>query len=93
MAEVSWADQALQNLEDIRLYIGIDNPFAAGRVAAALIVAAESLCALPDRGRAIGGGARELTHMRPYIIRYRHDPEHGVVEILAVWHGARSRLP
>ena len=90
LVDVSWADQALRDLEGIRLYISSDNPAAAGRVAAAVIAAADTLSELPDRGRPIRDGMRELTHVRPYVIRYQHSRERNLVEIVSVWHGARE---
>ncbi len=36
---------------------------------------------------------RELVSVRPYLIRYTYDTARDVVEIVAVWHGARDRLP
>ena len=90
LADVSWADQALRDLEAIRIYIDVDSPSAAVRLATALVVAAQSLSTLPDRGRPIRDGMRELTHIRPYVIRYRHDRERGFVEIVTVWHAARD---
>jgi len=49
-----------EDLRGIRGYIAQFNPFAAERVALALLSAAESLIDLPERGRAIGQSRREL---------------------------------
>lgn len=90
MTEIRWTDGAIRDLEAIRIYIDADSPAAAERVALSLVVAADGLAVLPDRGRPIGGDMRELTQIRPYIIRYRHDQNAALVEILTVWHGARQ---
>ena len=91
MTEVRWADGALRDLEAIRVYISVDSLSAAERVAGALIAAADNLTILPERGRPIRGKMRELTQIRPYIVRYRYDPLRDAVDILAIWHGARLK--
>lgn len=61
---------------------------AADRLADKLFRAGNALDQKPDRGRPIAGDRRELTHVRPYLIRYR--VRAGTVEILAVRHQARK---
>jgi len=87
LARVVWTEPARQDLEGIRSYIGQFSPLAAQRMAVRLHAAAESLREQPWRGRSIGRGRRELTIIRPYLIRYRLDGE--VVVILRIRHGAR----
>ncbi len=58
-------------------------------MAGRLLEAAESLSEFSDRGRPIDGN-RELTVIRPYIIRYRVARD--AVFILRVRHGARDSL-
>ena len=87
MARVLWTEPARQDLEDIRSYIGRFSPLAAQRMAVRLRAAADSLREHPDRGRSIARGRRELTIIRPYLIRYRLDGE--IVVILRIRHGAR----
>ncbi|MCF8506467.1 MAG: type II toxin-antitoxin system RelE/ParE family toxin [Caulobacter sp.] len=87
MAEVIWTREALRQLRAIRTYIAKDNPHAARRTFLKLLAASDSLAILPARGRPIGSGRRELTHVRPYLIRYRVKAE--VVRILEVRHAAR----
>ena len=48
-----------------------------------------SLIDFPDRGRPVGNGRRELTIVRPYLIRYV--VVGGAVRILSVRHAARRR--
>jgi plasmid stabilization system protein ParE len=56
-------------------------------MAALIIGAANSLATFPYRGRQVPGTQlRESTIARPYIIRYRLDPDR--VVILRVRHGA-----
>jgi plasmid stabilization system protein ParE len=88
VAEVIWSRKALQQLQAIRAYIATDNPHAARRVFLKLIAASDALVLLPDRGRPIGSGRRELTHVRPYLIRYR--VRANAVKILEVQHRARQ---
>ena len=89
VAEVVWTGPALASLETIRLYIGALSPLAAQRMALRLLAAGTSLAEHPERGRAIGGGRRELVTVPPYLIRYWI--KGATVEILAVRHGARRR--
>jgi len=87
VALVDWSRRALQQLKAIRAHIAEDNPYAARRVFLKIVAATDSLTFLPDRGRLIGEGRRELTHVRPYLIRYRVKGTR--VEILEVRHAAR----
>jgi toxin ParE1/3/4 len=48
---------------------------------------AESLTEFPDRGRDAGEGMREMTVVRPYVIRYRVAED--AVFILRIRHSAR----
>jgi addiction module RelE/StbE family toxin len=85
---ITWAAEARANLLGIRSYIAHFNPPAAQRLAARLVQAAESLMDFPERGRRVTSRIRELTIVRPYIIRYRVDE--GRVVILRIRHGARQ---
>jgi toxin ParE1/3/4 len=79
---------AQTDIISIRPYIDQFNPAAAARMAGLLIAAADSLAQLPDRGRPIANGRRELVWSWPYVIRSRIDGE--LVTILRVRHGAQS---
>ncbi|MHB8287091.1 MAG: type II toxin-antitoxin system RelE/ParE family toxin [Caulobacteraceae bacterium] len=67
---VIWSSRSRRDLEAIRLYIGRDAPLAARRLSIQFFAAGESLATMPDRGRHVGGGVRELTIIYPYVIRY-----------------------
>jgi toxin ParE1/3/4 len=85
---VIWTSSALADLEGIRRYIGNFNPYAARDMADRVIEAGNSLANFPYRGRSVPGTQlRESTIARPYIIRYRVEPNR--VVILRVRHGAR----
>lgn len=88
MAQVIWTFQALLDLEDIRTFVARDRPLAAERLANRLRTAAAALDRFPARGRPISQGRRELTHVPPYLIRYRVTANG--VRILEVRHGARE---
>ena len=88
MAQVVWTRGAALELRAIRAYIDQFSPLAAQRMAARLVQAVRSLETLPDRGRPISRGRRELAVIAPYLIRYRH--EGGRVVILEIRHGARE---
>ncbi|MDO9222264.1 MAG: type II toxin-antitoxin system RelE/ParE family toxin [Caulobacter sp.] len=87
MARITWSRRALANLNAIFVYLYDANPDAAAAVFLNVRDAAASLDLMPDRGRPVGGDRRELTHVRPYVIRYRVKGNR--VEILEVRHGAR----
>lgn len=88
VAEVIWTDRALADIEDLVGWISNDKPMAAVRMAERLQTSGDSLAHFPSRGRPISAGRRELTHVRPYLIRYRVEGD--VVTILEVRHGARE---
>jgi plasmid stabilization system protein ParE len=83
--------EARANLAGIRAYIGQFSPLNAQRFSARLVRAVETLADSPDRGRSVSGGARELTVISPYIIRYRVDGDQ--VMVLGIRHGARRPEP
>jgi toxin ParE1/3/4 len=85
---IIWALAAQDDVISIRAYINQFNPAAAVRMANLLIAAADSLSQMPDRGRPIAGGRRELISAWPYVIRYRAKGD--LVTILRVRHGARQ---
>lgn len=87
MRRIIWTDEAIANLEAIAVYIEEFNPLAAQRMALRLVSAAESLAELPDRGRSVGDGKRDLVVITPYVIRYRADEEK--IVIIRIRHGAR----
>lgn len=88
MFEVVWTRSAAVELRLIRAYISQFSPLAAQRMASRLIAAAQSLEAMPERGRPINRGRRELALIAPYLIRYIQLEER--VLILEVRHGARG---
>lgn len=85
---IVWTDDAVANLEAIVTYVAAFNPAAATMLAMRLVAVADSLTEFPNRGRDAGEGRRELTTVRPYILRYRVEGERVVV--LRIRHGARS---
>jgi addiction module RelE/StbE family toxin len=89
--EVIFSPSAIDDLAQIRAYIGKFNPSAAVRMAARLIEAGNSLHELPERGRKISRGRRELPVAPPYVVRYRIKGE--LVEILGIRHGRQRPLP
>ncbi len=90
MRRVVWSDQAREDLISIGEYVESFSPVAARQLAVALIDLSEGLCEFPDRGRPVRPGIRELTSLRPYVIRYAVlDAE---VRIVTIRHGAREPL-
>ncbi|WP_174297068.1 type II toxin-antitoxin system RelE/ParE family toxin [Sphingomonas bacterium] len=89
MAEVVWVGAATDQLVAIAAYIRQFNPKAADETAAKLRSLANSLSTLPRRGRPATADTRELTSVRPYIIRYRVSADGELVIILSVRHSRR----
>jgi toxin ParE1/3/4 len=88
LTPVVWTFSALADVEGIRRYIGNFNPYAARDMAERIIETGNSLATFPHRGRRVPGTQlRETTLARPYIIRYRIEPDR--VLILRVRHSAR----
>lgn len=88
MKKIVWTDEAIAHLEAIVTYVSVYDPAAAERLGRRLIELADSLAEFPDRGRDAGDGKREMTTVRPYILRYRVESER--VIILRIRHGARG---
>lgn len=84
---VVWSDGALENVADISTYIRTFNPRAAARLELDIIRACEGLSTMPDRGRPISRGRRELTITVPYVIQYIVVGDE--VRILSIRHSAR----
>ncbi len=88
---VIWSDQALADLETISLYLAEFSPGAAAHFFIQLKEAGDSLTHFAERGRPSRGGTRELTSLRPYIIRYRVAEDR--VHIVTIRHAARRPEP
>ena len=70
MREVVWTAEAAENLESIITYIEAFNPRAALRIGQRLVASAESLPEFSERGRTACEKSREMTIVRPYVLRY-----------------------
>jgi addiction module RelE/StbE family toxin len=89
MAKVVWSDAALYELAEIRAYIAIFDPAAAGRMVAKLQKVGNSLTEFPLHGRPSIDGSRELATVSPYVLCY--DVVGDVVTVLHIRHGRRHR--
>ena len=90
MRNVVWSEEARENLKAVQAYTAEFNLGAGRRLAVRLVDLAESLVTMPDRGRMVRSGVRELTSIRPDIIRYAIlDDE---VRIVSVRHSAMRPL-
>ena len=87
---IRWLDQALDELETVRVYIARDNPSAAAKVAQRIRRATKVLTEYPAAGRPGRVlNTRELVVSgTPYILPYR--VRGNVLEILRVLHAARK---
>ena len=96
-AELVWRPQALEDLADIYVSIGLDNKEAAERVYSVIETRAEMLCEFPRMGPRrpeIAATARILVE-RPYLILYELHPDTdegptAMIEIVRVVDGRRE---
>jgi toxin ParE1/3/4 len=89
---VVWAAAARDDRRRIAAWLAERNKAAAVRVARALAAAADSLAALPAKGRpGRMPDTRELSAVPPYVVVYRVNEVAGVVRILRIWHTAQDR--
>jgi toxin ParE1/3/4 len=94
--KVIWTDPAIENLQEITAYISRDNSVAAVKFGDELFHHVEVLETFPFIGPTYPRGERGPTReiiFRKYRIFYRVSEERKLVEILAVWHGARDDGP
>ena len=91
MADVVWPDDVIAKIDEITAYIEQEDPAAAGRIYRRLIALGESLADFPHRGRPVKDGAREMTGIPPYVVRYRVMGE--TVVIVGIRHGRQRPLP
>ena len=90
---IIWAPRALEDLKDLVGYIRRDKPVVARNFGEKIIVRAESLCVMPEKGRIIpkfGDPKLREIIVPPYRIAYRIKQAQGLIEIARIWHGARS---
>jgi plasmid stabilization system protein ParE len=83
--QIRWTEQAVQNLEEIKSFIGRDSPSYAQAIVGRLYQAVTQLARFPDSGRVVPGrGVPEIRELvrPPYRIVYRRLPD--AVEILLV---------
>lgn len=90
MADVRWTDQAIEDVQSIRDFIGRNSPRYALLVAERLVGAVERLEALPHSGRMVpefnDDRLREVI-WGSYRILYQLLDD--AVEVLTIYHGAR----
>jgi len=91
--KIRWLDAAIDDLTDLRDYIGRDNQQAAQEIARRLRDAINALPAHPAMGRPgrIGETRELVIPGLPYIIPYR--VRDNTIEILRVLHTARQWPP
>ena len=85
--KILWSSVAIDHLISVRAHIAKDNPHAAQRMAAKILISVESLALHPHLGRpGRVTGTRELVVPdTPYILPYRIHKN--AVEIITVFHG------
>jgi plasmid stabilization system protein ParE len=91
---ISRAAQA--DLERLCSFLAKCDPTAAGRAAAALEAAIQSLDTMPARGRpSILPNTRELIvpfGRSAYVLRYTYSSDNEEVVVLRIWHGRETRV-
>ena len=91
MQRVVWTDRAVDDLGEITTYVRGFNPAAAARLERQFVEVAESLVLMPERGRPVGHGRREIVVRPPYLMRYV--VVEGEIRILFVRHAAGRPAP
>lgn len=85
--KILWSPRAIEHLVAVRAYIALDDPPAAERVAAKILLRVESLALHPNMGRPgrIAGTRELVIPDTPYILPYRIHKS--CVEVIAIFHG------
>ena len=89
MADITWTDQALADVEAVCLYIARDAPRYAELVARRVFQTTDRLVAFPRLGRVVPEIGRDDIReviVQSYLLIYRLLPDE--VEVLTVHHGA-----
>ena len=91
--EIVWSPLALVRLQEIRAYVALDKPEAAGRLASRIVALIEALRIHPHLGRAgPEPGIRELViGGTPYSVLYRVRGKRVIIQ--TIWHGAQRKEP
>ena len=86
---LEYAPRYFRRLEDVREWIGADNPAAAARMVARIRTAVERLATVPGAGRpGRVAGTRELVISgTPYLVPYRVKGD--AVQIITILHSAQ----
>ena len=87
--KIRWSRPAVRHLTEIDDFIAADNPDAAAEVARTIVEAIEKLGDFPAIGRPgrLPATRELIVPGTPFVIPYRVTGE--IIEILAVFHGAR----
>lgn len=88
MVQVVWTQEALEELDAIHAYIDQFNPLAAELMALRLKKLAAGLKITPEMGRPISLGRRQLSVVRPYLMRYIREGD--ILYILEIRRSARA---
>ena len=92
--ELVWSPEALEDVEQIAIYIARDSEWYAQAVVARILAAAETLSELPSRGRIVPEVRREsLREIFVYSYRLIYEVQGDIVTIVAVAHGHRLLDP
>jgi len=87
---ILWTGPALEDLEEIRVWVARDRPVAARRLAARIRERVEALAAFPTSGRVVpelGGDRYREVVVRPYRVVYEVLDD--AVIVIRVWHARR----
>lgn len=87
---LTWSDESSEDLSQLRTYIARDSPTYADDFVLRVIVAAESLTEMPEKGRVVPE-TRDPTLRELIVGNYRlvYRIRSNVIEIVGVIHGAR----
>lgn len=90
---IIWSNTAVEDLKGIVLYIALDNPDAAAKLADRIVQHIETASELPFSNRAVpekdDQSIREAI-LKPYRLIYQIDTDRCVIHILRIWHTSRG---
>lgn len=91
--KIVWSPLARARLQEIRAYVALDKPEAAGRLATRIVALIEALRIHPHLGRSgTEPGIRELViGGTPYLVLYRVRGKPVIIH--TIWHAAQRKEP
>lgn len=91
--KIIWSETAGEDLRDIVLFIAMDDPDAAARIAKRIIERIETASQFPLSNRVVPEkNERRIREaiLKPYRIIYSVDERRNAIHVLRIWHASRG---